>query len=404
MSVVLNFGGSADDALSEAAHNNFPGAGIRGFSLCTTPIEIIDPNDSNRVFSRGTGFFYKAVCGQAYLVTCWHVVSGRDFFSRKCISATGFEPEELVFYGSNNPEKLGSIRQRDIRIKFSEELKNYIRSGPPIVAGVPVDLFAIPVDSKFIFSIQQAMASGITDPNLSAFINQHRQSYLETNAGDTCFVLGYPLKNYVGFRPPIWKRASIASDTALPVDGRPIFFVDGNTLPGLSGAPIIRMERVLIETEKQSYKYESLETSLFVGVYAGRHTGPDYSDTSLGYGWYGGLIPELVEKSAIAIRQITTTIGEDYDYSWQQWTNDPYFSADQVLLASFQREPNGSWTLVSECELKGPCGGILKLKPVSIASFGEVEIWGQDLFIYLNQAMERENKRRECAAKTIQKS
>lgn len=399
MSNVLTYG-EPSDPLIDAARKNFPNAGLRGFSLCTTPIEILDPQDENKTFSRGTGFFYRNLDGRGYLITCWHVVSGRDFFSRECLSNTGFEPTKIAYYGAKiEADSSGSTKllQKRIVIGFPEVLQEYIRSGPPNIAGVPVDLFAFPVDPEWIFSAQDASPEATPQQKLSKFINEQNQSYLSTNAGDDCYILGYPLANYVGFRPPVWKRASIASDTALPFAGRPIFLVDGNTLPGLSGAPIIRMERVLVETAEGSGEYNSLDTSLLVGVYAGRLTSPDYKDTMIGYGWYTGLIPDLLERTAIDFTPEPYVVEEAYDYHWRNWTDDPFFSGDQAVLASFRKEPNGSWTLIDECNLVGPGEERVIFKPMNVSAVGQQSLWGTDLFTYLNDALARENQRRKRA-------
>ena len=37
---------------------------------------------------------------------------------------------------------------------------------------------------------------------------------------------------------PIWKRGSIASEPEIPIDGKPMFYIDTATRQGMSGAPV----------------------------------------------------------------------------------------------------------------------------------------------------------------------
>lgn len=74
----------------------------------------------------------------------------------------------------------------------------------------------------------------------TCFLNDNIFKPIVTNVGDDCFILGYPLRNYEGLMLPIWKRGSLASETPLGLEGRPIFLVDAATTAGMSGSPIIR--------------------------------------------------------------------------------------------------------------------------------------------------------------------
>ena len=404
MSGVLSYGNPTNPII-EAAKSNFPGAGIRGYSLSTTPIEILHP-DEDTVFSRGTGFFYLDEDGERYLITCWHVISGRDFFSRQPLSKTGFEPVKFAYYGLQmRVDKTGQIilEQKRIVIEIGEAIRDLLRQGPPVLAGVPADLFAIRTSSDWSFTIDDANKTGVGDGKTSRFINQNNASYLSSNAGDDCFVLGYPLQNYVGFRPPIWKRATLASDTGIPVDDRPLFLIDGLTHSSFSGAPVLRMEKVFIETSAGSLNFEEIATAKIVGIYAGRLISKDYADSTIGYAWYTGLIPELLHQ-AKRMKDFKYSDMSQVDYAWQSWTSDKHRSGDDALLSAFTNTREGSWMLTAPLRLAGPNGSHVAVDPATVAKPGDGDLFGHDLFTLLEEAKARELARHAEFKRLIDKT
>ena len=62
-------------------------------SLITSKLRLFYRNTE---LGFGTGFFYQ-LNGQFYLITNWHVVSGRNFQTLNCIAANGGLPDRLKF-------------------------------------------------------------------------------------------------------------------------------------------------------------------------------------------------------------------------------------------------------------------------------------------------------------------
>lgn len=62
------------------------------FSLTTAPVEILSLN--NKSCGQATAFFYKANNLNTYLITNWHVVTGRDT-SKPNFSKSGAVPLTL---------------------------------------------------------------------------------------------------------------------------------------------------------------------------------------------------------------------------------------------------------------------------------------------------------------------
>ncbi|MFO7484519.1 serine protease [Oceanibaculum nanhaiense] len=97
---------------------------------------------------------------------------------------------------------------------------------------------------------------------------------LLSEVGFECSVVGYPNINIEGMITPIWRRATIASEPYLPIDGKPIFLLDASTSPGFSGAPVFRRHIGASPSRgrdgKIAINLDRVLTTLFVGVYAGR--------------------------------------------------------------------------------------------------------------------------------------
>jgi hypothetical protein len=58
----------------------FPDEKIDATSLGVTPIELLANDGSKAVITHATGFFWEQA-GRKFLVTAWHVLTGRDPFS-----------------------------------------------------------------------------------------------------------------------------------------------------------------------------------------------------------------------------------------------------------------------------------------------------------------------------------
>lgn len=78
-------------------------------------------------------------------------------------------------------------------------------------------------------------------------INTHAFDNFEPAVGDDAFVIGFPMRMDGGSGFPIWKRASIASEPDIDLDGLPKLLIDTATRKGMSGSPVIAMRRGIIK-------------------------------------------------------------------------------------------------------------------------------------------------------------
>ena len=89
--------------------------------------------------------------------------------------------------------------------------------------------------------------------------------------GEEVFVVGFPLGLPLTAGAAIWKRGSIATDPAFPIDGKPKFLIDTATREGMSGSPVyVWQEYVSGQTPNQGLSLSSSEYFL-AGVYSGRY-------------------------------------------------------------------------------------------------------------------------------------
>jgi hypothetical protein len=292
---VLNYGGAGPDHPIDEALLNFPGAAMQPLSLCCTPIELLSNDGLDQVVARGTGFFWK-YAGLPYLITNWHIASGKNIFTGGNVSKQGYIPGKIRFHGL-------SIDQRGEALKFHrqkwvltiDEQAQALLAQPPKVLGREADIWGIQIPPHCVLHKDRTRTGFVGAEDVSSFVNDHVGARIITRAGDDCFVLGYPLANYEGLMPPVWKRGSIASDTNIGVDNRPIFLVDAATAPSMSGAPIFRRVVTAVAFDHGKQALVEHTSFAFVGVYAGRLQSAELEKTNIGYGWYATLINGVLD-------------------------------------------------------------------------------------------------------------
>lgn len=289
---VLKYGASTHQAISNA-QSNFVDAQLNGLSLCCTPIELLSNDGQDTVLHTASGFFWLQN-GQPHLVTNWHVISGRNPFTGE-LGPKAFVPTKLAFYGLDitlhGPE-VRFARRRWV-FELDEDTKDLL-SKPPMTDGQPVDIWAAPIAPGTVPGKDPHRAGFSGAPEVSSFVNEHAGMPIVSRAGDDCFILGYPLNNSEGLMPPIWKRGSIASDTNIGVDGRPIFLVDSAVTPAMSGSPIFRRVVSFAANNRDIGAIQEFTHFEFIGVYAGRLQSAKLEATNLGYGWYRILIDRVI--------------------------------------------------------------------------------------------------------------
>lgn len=117
------------------------------------------------------------------------------------------------------------------------------------------DVVAIPLEYNKIFN----------PINQNEFIRHD----IKMEIGTSVFVLGYPKGiNVSGI--PIWKNATIATESYIDVDSIPKIYIDAATRKGMSGAPVIVKPDIGFWTESNSLVNNGKLAARVVGIYSGR--------------------------------------------------------------------------------------------------------------------------------------
>ncbi len=216
--------------------------------------------ETGSLLGEATGFFCE-YANRTFLVTNWHVVSGRHFQTRRPLHRSQALPGALKVH-THVSKSLSSIGTPSSSTTFNISLVD--RFGAPIwlehpLFGCDVDVIAIEVDTLIpdcskIYRIDLALELS-RDTQLSVM--------------DQAFVTGYPLSATITPNSlPIYKSGTIASEPSV-FDSQPRIYVDGKTKTGMSGSP------VMIKRRRESPEHDdtnglSANPLDFVGIYSGR--------------------------------------------------------------------------------------------------------------------------------------
>jgi hypothetical protein len=249
----------------------------------------------SKAISTATAFCY-LVAGKTYLVTNWHVATGRDPQTLKPLDKVNAAiPDALaVTFASIKKidDKMSHVSWKEVPLALYQDAE---RTKPAWlehpVHGHRVDVVAIPLTGfGDIFKIVHA-----NEPT-------HDLTQLRLYPSLDVYVLGFPLGITGGGQFPIWKRGTLASEPGLEPDGLPRLYIDTATRKGMSGAPVYAQEVGLIvpEDESDSAKGSIGKARRFLGVYASRTDGDEFS-AQIGVVWKESAINDIVSGSQTGI-------------------------------------------------------------------------------------------------------
>lgn len=236
-----------------------------------------------------TGFLVSEQ-GTSWLVTNWHVLSGRNAETKTIMPKTGATPDSINirFHGI----ALGTFNEVEV------PLRDY--DGVPVWHEHPVHGHAVDVAALNLTGVGQVVTETATSVTYSTPISFY--SY-DLNATDPSriFISVTERLSIIGFLTgegvagfPIWTQGFVASEPDLKYRDLPCFLIDSRTREGQSGSPT-----VFYSTTGQYPSGVGVTTlgaainTRFMGVYSGRIN----AKSDIGRVWTPDAIAEVVRGS-----------------------------------------------------------------------------------------------------------
>lgn len=251
------------------------------WSLRSVPLRILCNNEH---LADATGFFWTE-SDKTFLITNWHVVTGRHPDTGKALSC--FAPAEIAYPRFIEGESYSEVWWEKIQLRDeggnATWFEHPVYSGSADVAAVLVPLH-LPIETS-----KGPQKSYVCTIDETSYHGEWAGRRLDM--GSDLFVLGFPL----GLKPtghfPIWKRASVATEMDIPLNDKPAFLVDAATRQGMSGSPVVYVRNRDMHVLGGAVPTRYVE---FVGVYSGRHVGGNEIEAQLGIVWKPEIIRDIV--------------------------------------------------------------------------------------------------------------
>jgi hypothetical protein len=225
----------------------------------------------NQALGMATGFIVQKA-NKYYLITNWHVVSGRNPETDQVQHPSGQTPDALYIW--HHGKQLGSWHRHKEELYDKKGIKCWLEHKN----GKAVDVVALPLqnigDNITIYPFDLSMADVNVVPEIAMPVS----------------IIGFPLGfTSAGFFP-IWKTGHIASEPTLDYHGEPLFLIDATTRGGMSGSPVVFRPTGTYKNKNGQMAISSNMT-LFLGVYSGRLS----QDSEIGKIWRPRLINEILQ-------------------------------------------------------------------------------------------------------------
>lgn len=217
---------------------------------------------------------------RAYLITNWHVVSGRDPYTGQPLASHGGTPDCLNVAYLLPPTASGlswELRQEPLLDD----------SGAPRwlehpTFGRRVDVAALPLTKA---DGAQIMPYTLGPPPSSAAIR--------AMVADFVNIVGFPFGVTAAGAIAIWTKGAIASEPEIDFDMRPCFLIDARTRQGQSGSPVIAYSPGGPTVMEDGSLAILTGTAVnLLGIYSGRIN----KESDLGMVWKPRAIQDIVEN------------------------------------------------------------------------------------------------------------
>jgi len=213
--------------------------------------------------------------GRYYLVTNWHVVTGRNPKTGEILSETGGVPDRLAVL-HHVAKKLGQWQHR-IHGLYDESDDPLWLEHP--VHGRSVDVVALPIDAQ---------------PEGTRFFHYDLDRgwpLISFAPSNTVSIVGFPFEISGGGGLGVWVQGTIATEPAVDYWDLPLMLVDSRTRPGQSGSPVMLYRTDGYVTEDGSTINNHTPAMRLIGVYSGRIN----EESDLGLVWKLDALREIID-------------------------------------------------------------------------------------------------------------
>lgn len=222
----------------------------------------------------GTGFVV-VYGGTNYLVTNWHIVTGRDPNTGEPVSTTGAADPDAIVIWLHDAKRLGSWR-RIIEPLIDPANENKLWKEHPL--GRQIDVICLALKPRADIKVYDL------DTSLA-------QTDLTLAPSEPVSIVGFPFGIAAAGKFPIWKTGHIASDIDLDYNGKPVFLVDATTRPGMSGSPVFA-RRIGGYRSSNAMWNLGADAVRFLGVYSGRIR----EQSDVGMVWKPNVIDDILQQ------------------------------------------------------------------------------------------------------------
>lgn len=250
------------------------------------PVRIILWFDDKKL-GHATGFLYSRG-GGLFLVTNWHVFSGRNAETGQPVDERRLAiPNALQVQFHALP--IGSRWLSPKMLLNQDENVNWLQHKK----GQEYDIACVRIQSlPSIVFFHDPTTNNCAEP-------------LAHDIGSNCFVVGYPLSHSYTEDTVVWKSASIATEFALDFASKPCFLVDATTSSGMSGSPVFLRQYGSVRYASGDVGFWSGgPVTEFVGIYSGRYTSSNGGPLNLGYVWKKSLIDQMIDDPHLGSYEI----------------------------------------------------------------------------------------------------
>jgi hypothetical protein len=222
---------------------------------------------------------------KTYLVSNWHVFSGRNTYTGQLLVPNSLAFPESVFFEIAIQTISDGVRFFQFEYPLFDNQNSLWIMDPK--KGQDIDVAALDITNSSLGD--QFLALG----------DQFENSPIDVGVGDDVFIIGYPrgLHKQQGF--PIWKRGSIATEFQLAVDDLPIFLVDSATREGMSGSPVYAVRKGSFLSPDGTQSFITGHARKFLGVYSGRYGADDEMSAQVGRVWHAFLVNNILDHGVV---------------------------------------------------------------------------------------------------------